>query len=228
VKHIYIFIGPAAIGKSTFIKNEMDFKGEKHIVISRDDIVDEICDRYGLTYDEMFYYPPADAPIGSLVPGFEKYGKVIESPDMVKHICPVSYETLNSINTEVYYRFKGELEDAFEDDEIKHIILDRVHMKKSEREYYFTFDAIKQHREKFFISAILFNFKDPDALDLIEELSKRRSKLIEETGRKKTITREIQERMIKWYTEPTLEEGFDEIIEVDTLPKLRELVNSPQ
>jgi guanylate kinase len=228
MKKIYILIGPAAIGKSTFIKNEMDFNGEPYVVISRDDIVDEICDRYDLTYDEMFFYPPADSEIGSLVPGFEKYGKVIESPDLVKHICPVSYETLNSINSEVYYRFKGELEHALEDDEIKHIVLDRVHMKKSEREYYFTFEAIKQHRDKFHITAILFNFKDSDTLDLIEELSKRRSKQIEEMGRKKTITREIQERMIKWYTEPTMEEGFDEIIEVDTLPRLRELVNSPQ
>lgn len=204
----------------------MDFRGEKYTIISRDDIVDEICDRYGLTYDEMFFFPPADAPIGSLVPGFEKYGEVIESPSIVKHICPVSYKILNEINSEVYYTFKGEFERALEDLEIMHIILDRVHMKKSERDYYFTFDEIKNNRQDYHITAVLFNFTDPDALDLIEEMSRRRSVLIEQVGRKKTITREIQERMIKFYTPPALEDGFDEIINIDTLPKLRELVKT--
>ena len=87
-------------------------------------------------------------------------------------------------------------------------------------------DCLKWKAKQDFVLAN--NTTSSDTLDLIEELSKRRSKQIEEMGRKKTITREIQERMIKWYTEPTMEEGFDEIIEVDTLPRLRELVNSPQ
>jgi len=220
-KEVYVLIGPASIGKTTYLKN-VGFPPEMTATISRDDIVDSITDKYGYTYDELFLFPPADSEIGSIIPGFEKYGKVIETPEVARHVCPVSYEVLNTINSEIHNTYYDTYKKALENPEINFITLDRVHMLKKERLVYFPY--LEEKRDKFYVTAVLFNFKDPDVLDVISELSERRRKQIEQTGRFKTIPRNIQQRMIDRYEDVTMEEGFDSIIEIDTLPKLRELL----
>lgn len=50
-KDIYILVGPPASGKSTWIQKE--FQGECHVV-STDDIIQEIADKDGKTYNETF------------------------------------------------------------------------------------------------------------------------------------------------------------------------------
>ena len=221
-KEIYVLIGPASIGKTTYLKN-INFPRELTSSISRDDIVDSITDKYGYTYNELFTFPPVDAELGSIVPGFEKYGKVVETPEVARHVCPVSYETLNTVNAEIHHTYYNAYEKAVNDPEISFVTLDRVHMLKKERLVYFPY--LEGKRDKFYITAVLFNFKDPDVLDIISELSEMRRKQIEQTGRFKTIPRDIQQRMIDRYEDVTLEEGFDSILEIDTLPKLRELIN---
>ena len=172
-KEIYILVGPASIGKTTFLK-EIGFPTEHTTSISRDDIVDRISDKYGYTYNELFLFPPADSPLGSLVPGFEKYGKVVETPEVAKHVCPVSYEILDTINAEIHNTYYDEYEKAINDPEIIFITLDRVHMRKKERVVYFPY--LEGKRDKFYVTAVLFNFKDSDALDIISELSEKRRK----------------------------------------------------
>lgn len=222
-KEIIILIGPAAIGKTTYIKGA-GFNQEKLAIISRDDIVDKICDHYKLTYDEMFYFPPKDSVLGELVPGFEKYGHVIISPDACKHVSLLSYNTLNDINTEVYNTFYEDFEKATNNPNIQHVVVDRVHLRQDERALYFPY--LQKNREDFIVKAILFNFQDPDALDVISKVSEIRKKEIEKTGRKKTVPLSVQQRMISFYVEPTLEEGFDEIIKIDTLPFLRKFLKT--
>jgi hypothetical protein len=222
-KEIYILIGPGSIGKTTYLKN-IGFPLSLTAFISRDDIVDRISEKYGYTYNELFLFPPADAELGSLVPGFEKYGCVIETPEVARHICPVSYSVLDNVNAEIHHTFYSEYERAVNDPNIHFIALDRVHMLKKERLVYFPY--LDDKREQFYVTAVLFNFKDQDTLDIISELSERRRKEIEKTGRFKTVPREVQKRMIDRYEEVSLEEGFDSIEHVDTLPKLRELLKT--
>lgn len=50
-KNIYILVGPPAAGKSTWVEKE--FQGECHVV-STDDIIQEIADNDGKTYNETF------------------------------------------------------------------------------------------------------------------------------------------------------------------------------
>ena len=50
-KDIYILVGPPAAGKSTWVEKE--FQGECHVV-STDDIIQEIADNDGKTYNETF------------------------------------------------------------------------------------------------------------------------------------------------------------------------------
>lgn len=53
---LVVLIGPPAIGKSTFIKK--NFHPGSTVVVSRDDIVNQVADENGMTYDDMFIKNP--------------------------------------------------------------------------------------------------------------------------------------------------------------------------
>lgn len=221
-KEIYVLIGPAAIGKSTYTKNA-GFPQEKLKIINRDDVVARVSERYGLGFDDMYHFPPHDAVPGTFIEGKESYGKVIVSPKVVIHLHPFSYQYLDSVNAEINYGFYNEFQSAIRRPEINHIVIDRVHMRSYERKVYFEY--LEPFRQKYVVTAVLFNFQDPDALDVIEQVSALRTKAIAESGGKiRTVSRKVQENMIKFYEEPTKEEGFDSILKVDTLPELRKLL----
>lgn len=218
-KEIYILIGPAAIGKSTFVKRA-GFPEDKLSIINRDDVVGEVSKRYNLSYDDLYHFPPHDSTPSSYIPGFEQYGRVIESPHVVAHLHPYSYEYLNSVNAEINYRFYNEFQTAIRDVSKQFIVVDRVHMRHYERAQYFPF--MEYGRENYVVTGVIFNFKDEDTLDLIEQASAIRTKQMIESGqRPRTVTRAVQEKMLQFYEEPTLEEGFNSIIQVNTLPDLR-------
>lgn len=221
-KEIYLLIGPASIGKTTYLK-EVGFPPLSTASISRDDIVDRLTEKCGFTYNELFLFPPPDSAIGSIVPGFEKYGHVIETHEVAKHICPVSYSIVDSVNAEIHHTYYREFEEAVKNPDINFITLDRVHMLEKERAVYFPY---LEDRKNFFVTAVLFNFKDEDTLDVICELSEIRRKRIEKTGKFKTVPRDVQQRMIDRYEEVTLAEGYDSIKMVDTLPMLRKLLKT--
>ena len=225
-KEINILIGPAAIGKTTYATDAFygskEFRTKTYFIVSRDEIVQRISQSYSLAYDELYLFPPMDAEIGSYIPGFENYGKVISSPKLIQHLQPRSYEYINDINTEIYYAFYNEFQYAIRNKDIDYIIVDRVHLRKEERVAYFKY---LRNREDFQINYILFNFQDPDTLNVIEQLSEIRRQRMEKIGGNfRTVPRHVQENMIKFYEEPTPDE-YDNLIKVDTLPSLRKLIN---
>lgn len=223
-KEIYVLIGPAAIGKTTYINNT-GISEDKRSVVSRDEVVAVISKKYDLDFDDLYIFPPKQALIGDFVPGFEKHGRVIESPQLIRHLYPISYEYINNINAEIYHAFYNTFQHAIRTDS-PYIFVDRVHMRKEERVSYFPF--LEPNRHRFYVTAVLFNFEDADTLDIIEKASEIRRSEMAKTGRFRTVPRKAQENMIRFYQEPTLEEGFDAIIKVDTLPKIREFINSPK
>lgn len=220
-KEIFILAGPASIGKTTYLE-KLNLPKESTASISRDDILYRMLDKYKYEYNELYTFPPADAAIGSLIPGFEHFGKVIETPQVAKHVSPVSYEILDGVNAEIHHTYYNEFEIATKDPKIQYITLDRVHMLKQERSVYFPF--LKHKREDFYVTAILFNFIDADALDVISAASEKRRQIFQAKGMTRIVPRNIQENMIKRFEEITLEEGFDAIQKVDTLPALREFI----
>jgi hypothetical protein len=223
-KEIYILIGPAAIGKTTYLKT-IGFPINKLAIISRDDIVSQMCQKYKFTYDELFLFPPHDAKLGDRIPGFERYGTVIESPSLVKHLHPFSFDFINRINVEIYNAFYFQFDTAVKNPNIDYVALDRVHLRKEEREIYFPY--LEKNRGDFFVTAVIFNFKDEDTLDVISKTSEiRKQKMLDASGFFRTVPRDVQENMIKFYEPPTLEEGYDSIIHVDTLPELRKFVEN--
>lgn len=218
-KEIYILVGPAAIGKTTYLK-QIGFPKEKLALISRDDVVADISLKYNLSFDDLYHFPPHDAKPGTYIPGFEHYGKVIESPEIVLHLHPFSYQYLNEVNAEINYRFYNEFNAAIRNPNIDYIVVDRVHLRDYERRIYF--DYIERNRKDFFVTAVVFNFEDPDTLDIIEQMAELRKKQLTESGqRPRTVKRKVQKNMIKFYEPLKLEDGYDAITKVDTLPELR-------
>lgn len=221
-KEISILIGPAAIGKTTYVQNTYPQR-DGLCMISRDDIVGRVSLKYNLSYDDLYNFPPQDACVGDYISGFENYGKVIESPSVVRHLKPLSYEYLNDVNSEIHYTFYNEFQFAARNPFCEHIVIDRVHLRKEERVIYFKY--IEHMRSQFNVTALIFNFQDPDTLDIIEKMSEFRKQKMATGGRFRTVPRSVQENMIKFYQEPTISEGYDSIIKVDTLPALRKVLN---
>ena len=220
---VYLLLGPAAIGKTTYIK-QVGFPKDKLAIISRDDIVADVSKKYNLSFDDLYRFPPPDAEIGTYIPGFENCGRVIESLFVVKHLQPRSYEYLNSVNAEINYRFYNEFQAAIRNKDINFIVVDRVHLRSYERNIYF--DYLSIDRSSFVVTAVLFNFQDKDTLDLISEASALRTKQLEEAGeRVRTVSREVQEKMIKHYEPIKESDGFDSVIHIDTLPMIRKFLN---
>ncbi len=221
-KEIYILIGPAAIGKTTWI-NSIGFPEKSLAIISRDDIVRDISTKYNLSFDDLYHFPPHDSTVGEFITGFEKYGKVIESPTIVKHLQPYSYQYLDSVNAEINFAFYNQFQYAARNPEISYIVIDRVHLRKKERTEYL--NLLPTDRKNFYISAVLFNFQDPDTINIISKMSDIRTKKMKAAGgRYRTVPRKVQENMIKFYEPIQDSEEYDSIQHVDTLPFLRSAI----
>jgi len=216
---IYLLIGPPSIGKSTYIKSAFD--PSTTTIISRDDIVQKIALSHGLTYDDLFEFPPKDTPVGVLVPGFEKFGETIPTNDRLKHISPVSYSNIVDINQVADDQLKNKFDSALSLG--NDIAIDMTNMKKISRA-----DFIKQAKsqnENIKVVGVVFNFQDPDTLDILKKMAERRRIEDLKKGLKKTITPEVFARIISSYEPPEESEGFDAIENVDTLPELRKVAS---
>ena len=219
---IYTFIGPASIGKTTFIKNA-GFPDGSYVIVSRDEVVARVSKQYNLEFDDLYHFPPKDATVGTYIPGKEKYGKVINSPSVVAHLQPFSYEYLDSVNAEINYAFYNEFQTAIRNKDINYIIIDRVHLRRKERQAYAHY--LDLDREAYTTIGVLFNFQDEDTLDVIELASKFRTEDLKASGQRvRTVSRAVQEDMLKFY-EPISEDEFDSVIHVDTLPNLKEYIH---
>lgn len=223
-KEIYILVGPAAIGKTTYTKNA-GFPPNKMVVVSRDDVVARVSEKYNLSFDDLYHFPPDDATPGSYIPGFEWCGKVIPSPSVVAHLHKYSYQYLDSVNAEINYGFYNEFQAALRNPQIDFIVVDRVHLRLKERAAYLNYI---RNKNDVVLCAVLFNFEDKDTVDVIEKVSEIRNRELKKQGKGRIVPRAVQENMIKHGEPITDAEGFNSIIKVDTLPSLREFIKNKQ
>jgi len=203
-KKIFVLVGPPAIGKSTWIAQNVP----DAYVVNRDDIVTQIAKGKGLTYDDMFASPPKDAEIGYQQ---APYGVVINRPPELPDFLPEKlWNNVTDANNEVYealnQRFAGAGQSG------KDIVVDMTNMDVANRQRGFASIGDLPGYKKI---AVVFNFQGSDVQKAVINLANKRSKEIAAQGGSKTIPEDVMQNMFSAYEPPTREEGFDEIINVD-------------
>ena len=206
-RKIFVLIGPPSIGKSTWVKNNV----EDPYIISRDDIVEEVSARHGFVYDEMFTAPPEDAKLGDVD---EKFGTVIESPPFMKW-QPLSYDKIFSANGEVQKLFLKRVSGAHPSEQ--DVVVDMTNMYVNSRKN--ALKAIEGYEEEYKKIAVVFEFKGGE--DIIKKMAKKRAELAKQAGKNKTIPDHVIDKMMTNFAEVSPEEGFDEVIRVNTIADLK-------
>ena len=206
-KNMFVLVGPPSVGKSRWIDDTFDIKP---YIISRDDIVLEVADQYGWTYDDMFAGPPEDAVIGDVHP---EYGEVVAPPSYMTWASSV-YSKVNEANAEVHNLYMQRVSGALPSGQ--DIIVDMTNMNKGSRSR--ALNAIDGHRDDYEKIAVVFEFQGAE--QAIRKVADIRSK--EEN---KTIPSDAFDRMFSGYEPVSLDEGFDAIINVDNRSILRDLAN---
>ena len=136
-KNFFVLVGPPAVGKTSWIEQNIESTGIPFIVISRDQIIeDQIFPQYKLTNEELYtLYPPKDAEEGKVIPGMEKYGIVVSGPNGKKN-----FEQILRANAEVEQTIKKERESAIRtlnqlpDEQPYNIVIDAINGTPAERQ----------------------------------------------------------------------------------------------
>lgn len=214
-KKMYVLVGPPSVGKSTWIKS---LNNNNIVVINCDDIVEEVAEKNGLTYDEMFINPsPETSEIGDVHP---KYGEVIPAPEHMLKRTDLAYSRLVKINGYVQYLLTTKIEQAVNSD--NDIVVDMTNMNKGSRKRALKYLGDKSNEyEKI---AVVFKFQGSE--DIIKKVASIRAQQYRDAGKSKTIGDEVFDMMFKSYEEPTTEEGFDDIIQVDNIKQLELVIKN--
>jgi len=225
-KTLMVLVGPPAIGKSTWIKQN----APDAFVINSDETKEKIAGQLGLTYDDLFAEPDQSLPFGAVAGDNgenEAYGEIIKKgidpdtgqpqegwiPDWVPEKLWSNIVRVNAKATDV---FEQRFPDAITSGQ--DIILDLTNLDSEFRERLINKfgDAIQGYRRV----AVVFNFQGSDVQQAIKNLARTRSEEIKAQGRSKTIPDKAFDRMFTSYEEPTKEEGYDEVINVDDRQRL--------
>jgi hypothetical protein len=210
-RKIYILVGPPSVGKSTWISRT--FKDSQPYIISRDDIAEEVAERMGWTYDDMFHAPPKDAQLGDVHPQF---GEVVPSPKYMTW-QPLSYAGVSAANREIGGAFGARVAGAA--DSGQDIVVDMTNMNAGARKS--ALAAIKGREDEFERIAVVFPFQGAE--DAVQRVAQIRADRARAQGRSKTVPPAAIARMMQAYEPVTPEEGFDAVIEFDNRAALRAL-----
>jgi ABC-type cobalamin/Fe3+-siderophores transport system ATPase subunit len=215
-KHkIFVLVGPPSVGKSTWIKNMFNKSEKKPIVINRDDIVEEVANSFGWTYDDLFVGPPKDSIMGETN---EKYGEVVKSPDWMTW-QPLSFSKVLEANNEVQNKFISKVSEASEYD--GDIVVDMTNMNANSRKQ--ALNIISSRNDEYEKIAVVFKFQGLE--DLIMKVSEKRAEVAKNMGKSKTIPPEAFKRMFAAFQEVTPSEGFDKIIDVDNTEAFKKIIS---
>jgi hypothetical protein len=213
-KKIYVLVGPPSVGKSTWIQNT--FSEQDPYIISRDDLVDQVAEEYGLTYDDLFVAPPPDAKEGD---SDEKYGNVVKSPSFMTW-QPLSYDKILQANGKVQSLFTKRVASAVPSGQ--DIVVDMTNMNAGARKS--ALNAIKGSEQDYEKIAVVFKFEGAE--DLIKAVAQKRAEAAKRAGKSKTIPPAAFDRMFKAFQQVSKDEGFDQIVSVDNTEVLSQIANS--
>jgi len=210
---IFVLVGPPSVGKSTWIKNT--FRDTIPYVINRDDIVEQVASTYGWTYDDMFVTPPEDTTIGE---SDEKYGEVQVSPSWMtwaQSVFSLVMKANGAVQKAFNQRVSGAVPSGLD------VIVDMTNMNAAARAR--ALNAIEGRQDDY--EKIAVDFKFEGAEDVIMRVAQKRAEAAERMGKSKTIPPAAMQRMMGAYEAPSLDEGFDSIVEMDNREILRDLAD---
>jgi hypothetical protein len=207
MRKMIVLVGPPSVGKSTWIKSNFP----DAYIINRDNIVEEVAESYGWTYDDMFVTPPEDAEIGSVD---DKYGEVLPAPEWMTWAESV-FEKVVEANKKVKDFMDKMISGAHPSG--ADIVIDMTNMNADSRKY--AMKAIEGNEGDYYKIAVDFKFKGAEGL--IKKVAAKRAEAAKRMGKSKTIPDFAFDRMFSSYEEPTKSEGFDEIISVDNIENLK-------
>jgi hypothetical protein len=210
-RKIYVLVGPPSVGKSTWIAKNLDVNNI--YIISRDDVVDDIAQSYGWTYDDMFTAPPPGSALGDTHPD---WGEVVQSPPFMTW-QPLSYSNVLAANNEIKAEFDRRVADAANSG--KDIVVDMTNMNAGARKG--ALAAIRGRESEFTKVAVVFPFQGAE--DAVKRVSAMRAKQIRAAGGSKTIPPAAMDRMMGSFQGVSPDEGFDEVVEFDNRDALRAL-----
>ena len=162
-KKMFVLVGPPSVGKSRWVDDTFDVKP---YIISRDDIVLEVADQYGWTYDDMFAGPPEDAVIGDVHP---QYGQVVAPPPYMTWASSV-YSKVNEANAKVHNLYMQRVAGAMPSGQ--DIIVDMTNMNAAARSR--ALNAIDGHKDEYEKIAVVFHFQGAE--ESIRKIADVRSK----------------------------------------------------
>lgn len=211
-KKIYVLVGPPSVGKSTWIRQN----AADAYVVSSDEITIQVARERGMTYDDMFDYPPQPtnrdgSPNASFDPSYvhPKWGEIIDQQLAWKKWMPKAYRKVNDAEVEVQKRIEQRYANATSAG--TDIVLDLTNMNKNSRKF-----AIQKLGDISNFDLVAINFDWNNDVDFLKKSSAERSQReFEETGMKKTIPPAAFDRMIGGYERPAEEEGFTDVRDVD-------------
>lgn len=218
-KAIYVLVGPPAVGKTSWIKNNIQNKDTPFTIISRDQIIeDQIFPKYKITNNELYTLnPPKDAEVGKVIPGMEKYGIVATRSNGKKVFSQIA-----TANTEVESLINKEKDAAMRiinnlpKEEPYNIVIDAINATPEERQK--VVSMVDQNKDIKKV-AVFFKFKDYRA-EIEKRANQRAHQMGKELGGQFIKGREIPsgvfDAIFKRIEKPTESEGFDEVIMVDT------------
>ena len=209
-KKIFVLVGPPSVGKSTWIKNTFQ---EDPYTINRDDIVNQVADSMGWTYDDMFVPPEKEANIGHKD---EKYGEVVKSPEYMTW-QPLSYDKVVAANNKIHKLFLDRVAGAQASGQ--DIVVDMTNMSAGARKG--ALGAVDDGDYK--KVAVVFDFEGAEKI--IKTIAAKRAAAAKKRGKSKTIPPEAFDRMFKSFQKVDPSEGFDEVISVDNREILTKLAN---
>lgn len=197
-KTLFVLIGPPAVGKTTWVNKNAPTAN----VVNRDDVIERVSAKHGITYDEAYVAPPQDATLGLVVPGMERFGPTVPS-DLKWRTLDFELPQLvhREANAELAAAVKAHAQDE------RDVVLDMTNMDKASRALYMT-----PFGSDFRKVAVVFNFHDDKLVSAIKNRAKERGDKLRAQGRPKTISHEVIDRMISSYQVPDKAEGFDEIV----------------
>lgn len=212
---IWILIGPPAVGKSTWARENVS--SDAHI-ISRDSVVERIAEDMGWTYNDMFSAPPAGANVGDKD---EKFGEVVRSPRWMNW-QRLSWSKVLRANELVKKEMNDEIKKARESG--KDIVVDMTNLSRSARAS--VLGWIKGLESDF--NKVAVNFPFQGYQDVIKSISKIRAQRMKEEGKSKDIPGKVMDEMFGRWQAPDLNEGFDDIVEVDNREMLAEILRDSE